>query len=63
MSKLNSHHVVQYVESGKAKSADVYWIVMEMLAGQPLDELLNAGEDSVKEEDAIKVINRLYLVI
>jgi len=53
MSRLHSRHVVSYVESGLARGADCFWIVMEMLPGGSLDLQVNRG--ALPEIDVIKI--------
>ena len=54
MSRLHSPNIVEYVESGKSSSSDVYWIVMEILRGEDLSSILER-DGPLQEGEVIKV--------
>ena len=54
MSRLHCAQIVHYVESGKSSTGDVYWIVMELLTGESLDQLLEK-DGPFPESEVIKV--------
>ena len=54
MSRIHCPNIVMYVESGMAKSRDVYWIVMEFLSGESLDKYLERN-GPMSEVEAIRV--------
>ena len=54
MSRLHSPNIVEYVESGKSTSSDVYWIVMEILRGEDLSSILER-DGPLQEGEVIKV--------
>jgi hypothetical protein len=54
MSRVKNQNIVQFVESGLAKTLDVYWIVMEMLQGSTLSNILTKN-GPFSEVDVIKV--------
>jgi hypothetical protein len=60
MSRIHSPHVVQYVESGKSKTGNVYWIVMEILCGEDLNSILDK-DGPLAEGEVIKVQTSVYL--
>ena len=45
---------MHYLEFGKSKEQTVFWFVMELLSGEPLDTILR-NEGPWQEIDAIKV--------
>ena len=45
---------MHYLEFGKSKEQTVFWFVMELLNGEPLDTILR-NEGPWQEIDAIKV--------
>jgi hypothetical protein len=51
---MDSSYIVHYIEYGKSKEQAVFWFVMELLAGDPLDALLR-DEGPWQEVDAIRV--------
>ena len=53
MSRLHSPQIVHYVESGKSSRGDVYWIVMELIQGEPLDKILER-DGPFPESEVIK---------
>ena len=55
MSRTHCPNIVLFVESGMAKSRDVYWIVMEFLQGDTLQKSLE-DHGPMPEVEAIKVI-------
>jgi serine/threonine protein kinase len=55
MSRIQCPTIVQYVESGMAKSRDVYWIVMEFLQGDSLEKCLNQ-HGPMTEVEVIRVM-------
>jgi serine/threonine protein kinase len=56
MSRLHCAQIVHYVESGKSSTGDVYWIVMELLMGESLEQLLEKN-GPFQESEVIKVLN------
>ena len=54
LSRLHSPCIVQYVESGRSKANDVYWIVMELLRGEDLMSILER-DGPFGEVEVIKV--------
>jgi hypothetical protein len=46
---------VQYLESGKSKRSDVFWFVMELLQGDPMDTVLDS-DGPIAELEAVKVV-------
>uniref|UniRef100_A0A7S0QIL7 non-specific serine/threonine protein kinase n=1 Tax=Cryptomonas curvata TaxID=233186 RepID=A0A7S0QIL7_9CRYP len=54
MSRVKNQNIVQFVESGLAKSLDVYWIVMEILRGSTLSNILTKNGPFL-EVDIIKI--------
>jgi serine/threonine protein kinase len=54
MSRLHSPQIVHYVESGKSSRGDVYWIVMELIEGEPLGQILER-DGPFPESEVIKV--------
>ncbi len=54
MSRIKNENIVQFVESGLAKTQDVYWIVMELLQGSTLGNILIQNGPFL-EVDTIKV--------
>ena len=55
MSRTHCPNVVMFVESGMAKSRDVYWIVMEFLEGESLDKCLEK-QGPMPEVEVIRVM-------
>ena len=56
MSRLDCRAIVQYVESGKSRFGDVYWIVTDLLVGESLELVLSNGQ--IGESEAIQVYGR-----
>ena len=54
LSQLSSPYIVHYTESGRSSDDGVYWFVMELLVGDPLDSLLELG-GPWSEVDVVKV--------
>ena len=51
---MDSSYIVHYMEYGKSREQAVFWFVMELLAGDPLDTLLRT-DGPWQEVDAIRV--------
>jgi hypothetical protein len=54
MSRLQSRHVVAYVESGLARAKDLFWLVMELVEGEALDRVLEV-EGPMPELEVVRV--------
>ena len=54
MSRLRSQYIVGYVESGLSRKKDVFWLVMELLNAEALDQCLGR-EGPLPELDVIRV--------
>ena len=55
LSLVDSPYVVQFVESGKSKEKNLYWIVTEFLFGISLEEYMEQN-GTMQESEAIKVM-------
>jgi len=59
---LDCSNIVQYLESGKSKRNDVFWFVMELLVGDPLDEWLEM-KGFMTELEAVKVSAAIFFMM
>ena len=54
---INNPNIVQYLDYGKSSTNNVYWYVMELLVGDPVDAILEK-KGPLCEADAIKAKRR-----
>ncbi len=60
LSKQLSPSIARYKEHGKTRKGDVYWIIMELLRGTPLDQFCDENK-ALPETEVIEV--RLSIVL
>ena len=60
MAKINSPHVVKYIESGLSRNMDVAWILMDYMEGPTLQDLINTN-GKLKEAECMRVAQHVLL--